>query len=74
MNIDPKKLAEEASAKVSGLGGNIMDQAKEKLGDVIDQVKGKAGGSITDSLKEKAADALGKGADLLDGFADKLKH
>ncbi|MDE6010278.1 MAG: hypothetical protein K2F87_02365 [Muribaculaceae bacterium] len=74
MNIDPKKLAEEASAKVSGLGGNFMDQAKDKIGDVIDQVKEKAGGNVADSLKEKAAEALGKGADLLDGLADKLKH
>lgn len=73
MNIDPKKLAEEAQEKLSGLGGNIMDQAKDKIGDVVDQIKSNPG-AIGETLKEKAADVLGKGADLLDGFADKLKH
>lgn len=75
MNIDPKKLAEEAQEKLSGLGlnGDIIDKAKDKIGDVVDQIKGNSGG-VGDTLKEKAADVLGKGADLLDGFADKLKH
>lgn len=67
MNIDPKKLAEEATAKVSGLGGNLMDQAKDKLGDVIDQVKEKANCQLGETIKDKAAD-------LLEGLADKLKH
>lgn len=73
MNIDPKKLAEEAQEKLSGLGGNIVDQAKDKIGDVVDKIKSNPG-SIGDTLKDKAADVLGKGADFLDGFADKLKH
>lgn len=72
MNSDPKKIAEETSAKASEKGANVIDQAKEKVGDVVDQVKEKAGG-VTDTIKEKAADAIAKGADMLDGLADKLK-
>lgn len=64
MNIDPKKLAEEAQEKLAGLGaGNLVDQAKEKLGDVVDHLKG----SGADGLKDKAAD-------MLEGLADKLRH
>ena len=72
MNIDPKALAEEAKAKAAGTGANLMDQAKDKVGNVVDQVKDKAG-DVTGSLKEKAADVIAKGADTLDGLADKLK-
>ncbi len=72
MDIDPKKMAEELSAKASGIGGNVMDEAKDKVGDVVDKVKGQAGG-ITDKLKTQAAEALEKGADKLSDFADKLK-
>lgn len=83
MNIDPKALAEEAKAKAAGTGANLMDQAKDKVGGVVDQAKDKVGdvvdqvkdkaGDVTGSLKEKAADVIAKGADMLDGLADKLK-
>ncbi|MBD5292066.1 MAG: hypothetical protein HDS23_02290 [Bacteroides sp.] len=77
MNIDPKKLAEEAQEKMAGLGGlggNLMDQAKDKIGDVVENLKdGKLGG-VTDTLKEKASEAIDKGAEMLGGLADKLKH
>ncbi|MDE5902958.1 MAG: hypothetical protein K2O78_01415 [Muribaculaceae bacterium] len=83
MNIDPKALAEEAKAKASATGANLVDQAKDKVGGVVDQAKDKVGdvvdqvkdkaGDVTGSLKEKAADVIAKGADMLDGLADKLK-
>lgn len=52
--------------------GGVTEQLKEKAGGVVDQVKEKAGG-VTDSLKEKASEVIAKGADMLDGLADKLK-
>lgn len=77
MNFDPKKLAEEAQEKMSGLGGlggNLMDQAKDKIGDVVENIKeGKLGG-VTDTLKEKASEAIDKGVEMLGGLADKFKH
>ena len=69
-----KQAAKEAMAKVEG--NATLNNAKDAIVDGIGNLKDKLGGDnsgLAGAAKEKLSDVLHKGADLLDGLADKVK-
>ncbi len=70
------KQAAAAAKAAKAAGASSLNSAKEAISEGIESLKDKVGGDnskLSATAKEKLGEVLHKGADLLDGFADKIK-